>query len=75
MPKTQTHSWIGHVESDLGVYLLGGTRHHSSERFSTAHDAEQWCQAVKDGNEQAGRSVAATWIERSNKRPNVGSGV
>lgn len=64
--------YIGHVESDLGVYLLGGVRHHASTPFAASDEAQRWTEVVAKTNEDAGRAVAGTWVEEVPAPPVVG---
>lgn len=64
-------SYIGHVEADLGCWLLGGVRSVSSSRFATREAAQRWVAGTRETNEQAGRTIAGTFIEKSDRKPEI----
>ena len=51
-------SYVGVAEAGEGL-LLGGVKVHRSAHFETQAMAESWLSAVKRGNKEADRDVAA----------------
>ena len=63
-------SHIGIVTARTGL-LLGGVMEHHSSRFATSAMAVAWCEAILQGNREAGREISGCLIRPDNRPPEI----
>ena len=54
----------GIVTAKKGVILIGGVSEHRSTWFDCHADAVKWCNAIVDGNKNAGKGCSADIISK-----------
>ena len=64
-------SWYAVLIAAPGHCLLGGVKKSQSSRFATFEQAAQLRDTSREINEQAGRKVALTLIEPSDRSPEI----